>query len=165
MSLFDQRLDTLHDPAVEEDTVNDRSEGPLRLVGYWRGELEDPDWPDPAALVDASWWTSNERHAVIRYLRSGVRIHEDLGFSHCRLSGGPPDEEMGNAELTDGTWIWPEGLVVYVEQFDVRLPTEFVEHMARCSFTLPLGLDSQRLENAPVDCEFWRKWSARVTTA
>jgi hypothetical protein len=135
-----------------------KDEKALRLVGYWRGEFEDADWPDPAALVDANW-RPEERPAIIRYLRTGVRIHEDLGFSHCRFPGGPPDEEMGNAEFTDGVWIWPEGLAVYVEQFDVRLPTEFVQHMAECSFAIPQGLDAARLESTSVDLEFWRQWT------
>ena len=35
----------------------------------------------------------------------------------------------GNLELTDGTFLWPEGLAHYVRDHDVRLPTAFVEHI------------------------------------
>jgi len=37
--------------------------------------------------------------------------------------------EMGSSDLTDGVYVWPEGLVHYVEKHNVRLPTEFVKHV------------------------------------
>lgn len=35
----------------------------------------------------------------------------------------------GNLDLTDGIYIWPEGLAHYVFDHHVRLPPEFVEHV------------------------------------
>jgi hypothetical protein len=36
---------------------------------------------------------------------------------------------MGGRDLTDGVWMWPEGLAHYVERHAVRLPDEFVATM------------------------------------
>jgi hypothetical protein len=33
--------------------------------------------------------------------------------------------------MTDGVYCWPEGLAHYVKEHDVRLPDEFVTHVAR----------------------------------
>ena len=37
----------------------------------------------------------------------------------------------GNLDLTDGVYLWPEGLAHYVREHDVRLPDEFTEHVRR----------------------------------
>jgi hypothetical protein len=130
----------------------------LKLVGYWH----DPDggmpWPHPADLVDDNW-AGDEKAQIVRYLRSGVRIHEDLGYSHCRFDGGPPDEQMGNAELTDGVWIWPEGLWLYIDRYSVRLPEELRAHMRANGFKVPQGLRADELEDVPVDVDHWAQWS------
>jgi hypothetical protein len=133
----------------------------LRLVGYWI-EDDGPDWPHPRDLVDPAW-EIGDRARIVSYLRDGVRIHEDLGYSHCRFSGGPPDAAMGNAELSDGVWIWPEGLWIYVDQYSVKLPADFVEHMRSNNFAVPTGLDAGELESARMDFDYWRKWSRRNT--
>jgi hypothetical protein len=67
---------------------------------------------------------------------------------------------MGSAELTDGVWIWPEGLAIYVERFAVTLPEQFVEHMIENAFAIAPDLDSEALEETPVDFSFWRRWCA-----
>ena len=41
----------------------------------------------------------------------------------------------GSLELTDGTYVWPEGLAHYVEQHGVKLPGEFLEHARHVSET------------------------------
>ena len=37
--------------------------------------------------------------------------------------------DMGCRELSDGTYVWPEGLAHYVEEHNVRLPQQFVDHV------------------------------------
>jgi hypothetical protein len=70
---------------------------------------------------------------------------------------------MGNAEFTDGVWVWPEGLWVYVQMFNVVLPDEFVDHMKSVHFEIPKDMRSEELDGLPVDFGFWRKWcSLRV---
>lgn len=56
---------------------------------------------------------------------------------------------LGCAERTDGIFVWPEGLVHYVESHDVRLPEEFTQHVlahespkkAEVSFETPRDID------------------------
>lgn len=127
----------------------------VRLIGYWNTDRLR-DFIDPWDLVDRSW-AQAERTRVADYLRQGVRTNEDLGYSMCRFSGGPPPEEMGNAELTDGTWIWPEGLAVYVARYSVRLPAEFIAHAERA----PHHTQTVPVQELVVDSDFWRSWCRR----
>lgn len=131
----------------------------LKAVGYWRGgDQNSKTWPWPGELVMEGW--EKERKArIVEYLRAGVRIHEDLGYAEPRFSEGVSPEELGNAELTDGEWIWPEGLWIYVDRFDVRLPEEFVESITRRQFRVDSGLNSASLDALPVDFQFWTRWA------
>jgi hypothetical protein len=95
---------------------------------------------------------------MVAYLRSGAQLHYCMGFSHCRFRGGPPDEEMGCADLTDGVWLWPEGLHIYVERYGVRLPEDFCRHAATSG---PVSLDAQQLrslQKASFDFNGWINW-------
>ena len=57
-----------------------------------------------------------------------------LGYAACRFPDGPHGREMGCCDLTDGFWLWPEGLWIYVSRYHVRLPDEFVAHMRAVDF-------------------------------
>ena len=94
-----------------------------RLIGYWRSETDDR-WPDPTDFVDSSW-AGDDRELVIEHLRGGKYIRAYKGCSRCRFCG----VNNGALELTDGVYLWPEGLAHYVEDHGVRLPSEFVEHV------------------------------------
>src|SRR5262245_61506295 len=105
----------------------------LKAVGYWRG-LEDLFLPHPRWLVRRYWRTA-DRPRIVRYLRGAATLARGLASSHCRFGCFPADEEgacpeMGGRDLTDGVWVWPEGLAHYVERHAVRLPDEFVTTMA-----------------------------------
>lgn len=126
----------------------------LRAIGYWRSP-EEPFLPDPRAFVDPSW-DANERAAVIVYLRAGEVAVTWCGSAMCRFDCGVdpssaavaelktavPDadvgrlarivfakEFMGGNDLTDGTFIWPEGFAHYLEKHAVRPPEAFVKHV------------------------------------
>ena len=44
---------------------------------------------------------------------------------------GPSKRPMAAAHLrTDGTWLWPEELPTLIRRYRIRLPEQFVEHMA-----------------------------------
>ncbi len=118
----------------------------LKLIGYWAaaphwtwassprdGELA---WPD---IRRAVWtgWSSPERERVAAYLRSGHRCRGYLGFSACRFECRSTYRILGSGELTDGEWIWPEGLVHYVERHGVVLPEEFVASAAVRGWRVP----------------------------
>ncbi|MCB9588969.1 MAG: hypothetical protein H6718_26390 [Polyangiaceae bacterium] len=128
----------------------------MNVIGLWY-EDEFP-WPDPRELVGPPL---EDKVQIVAYLRSGVRVHEQLGYSHCRFPEGPPPEQMGNCELTDGTWIWPEGLWVYVHFFDVRLPDEFIQHVRGANYRHDCTW-SEELEMAPMRHAFWNEWSRSV---
>ncbi|WP_405065332.1 hypothetical protein OG558_25740 [Kribbella sp. NBC_01510] len=98
---------------------------PLILIGYWSGGYADGGWPDVRDFVDQDW-DEDERVDVGIYLRNGLVARAWLGFSRCRLCDNAAN---GNLDLTDGIYIWPEGLAHYVFDHHVRLPPEFVEHV------------------------------------
>ena len=103
-------------------------------VGYWRGiprkswrgdflVCDYLDCPDVKGFIDPTW-DKDERKMVMDYLKEGMEQHRWCGYSTCRICG---KHDNGDACLTDGTWVWPNGLVHYLEKHDVRLPNEFVE--------------------------------------
>jgi len=99
-------------------------------IGFWSDPSNEltRGLPDPRALVDGSW-DSVEREAVTRYLRAGD-VHLWLkGYSWCRFHCGIPNSEMGSKTLTDGDYVWPEGLPHYLEVHHVKPPQEFVDHV------------------------------------
>jgi hypothetical protein len=132
----------------------------LKIVGYWFREDGGEGLPDPQRLVDKSWEVK-DRKRIVGYLKSGVRLRECLGFSYCRFPGGPPSEKMGNADLTDGVWLWPEGLWVYVFRYSVRLPEVFVSHMRTREFVVG-AVDVRAAIGDVIDSVFWREWSRQA---
>ncbi len=112
----------------------------LVRIGLWRSDSE-PHLPDPRALIDETW-DQEQRLDVIDYLRRGFVSAGYMGFHRCRLCGVP----AGSLELSDGTYVWPEGLVHYVEAHSVRLPAEVVEHIQRAR---------RELEDAEMDDSMW----------
>jgi hypothetical protein len=112
----------------------------LLRVGYWRplrvhckDDADDCGLPDPRELVEATL-DSEIRSRVASYLKCG-RIHGyGFGYSYCRFQCGTPDRMMGSTDLTDGAWVWPEGLWHYVEVHSVRLPHKFIEHLRQRDF-------------------------------
>ena len=113
----------------------------LRLIGYWSGELAH-GWPDVLDFVDEGW-DRDKRGVLSQYIASGTLARVFMGLSVCRLCGAA----NGFGEYTDGTYIWPSGLGHYVDEHDVRLPDEFVQHAVR-----RLG----ELEAAEVDDSWWK---------
>lgn len=138
----------------------------LKAVGFWKYRPEEErycpevlhDLPHPGDFIDEGW-ELQDRPRIVQYLKSGVRWNRFLGYSWCRLPGGPPDKEMGNADLCDGVWLWPEGLHVYVDRFHVRLPDEFVAHMRQNEFVIPGDLARANFPEHDVDFSFWKRWA------
>lgn len=128
----------------------------LRMIGMWRVPGARVAWPHPRELVDPSWPLA-ERSCVAAYLRSATSLGGYCGYSWCRFPGGPPDEEMGCAERSDGEWVWPEGLAVYVERYAVRLPEEFLRSVAARGY-VPPDIDADVFQYHPHDYDFWDGW-------
>lgn len=135
-------------------STGDRKVSTLRAIGYWKSP-EEPFLPDAHAFVDPTWDPA-ERDAVIAHLRAGEVAIAWCGTSMCRfdcavdpsspavltLKTAVPDadinrlcrvvfgrENMGSNDLTDGTYIWPEGFVHYLEKHAIRPPEAFVKHV------------------------------------
>jgi hypothetical protein len=139
--------------------------GPLKAIGFW---LANENWvtdrasdlPDPRRL---RWrgWRAHERPAILNYLRTGWAAAAYAGFSYCRfrLCLTPPPR-MGSRDLTDGEWVWPQGLAHYVERHAVWLPDEFVETMRSRSWDPRLGdpSESESRERQAYDFSFWVAW-------
>lgn len=83
-------------------------------IGYWYSKRE-PDLPMPTESIIFD-------PKVVEYLKAGTVKHQWKGFSSCRICGVP----NGSKCLTDGKYIWPEGLAHYVEEHGTSLPEEFL---------------------------------------
>src|SRR5262245_37575696 len=92
----------------------------LRAVGYWHAD--DGDFlPDPRLLVEARWRLV-EKPLILTYLRAGATYAKWRGFSYCRFGCRERGLSMGSLCLTDGLWVWPEGLAHYVAHHEICLP-------------------------------------------
>lgn len=95
----------------------------LKLIGYWCGPGDAAGWPDPSRFVDPTW-EDVERDNVADYLGRGFVVRAYMGYSPCRLCG----KDNGCLELSDGVYVWPEGLAHYLTDHSVRPPEPFLLH-------------------------------------
>lgn len=126
----------------------------LEVVGWWFNEQAPSGLPRPQLLVAP--WPADQRDAVAAHLRAGRVLVTYPDASFCRFACGETD--MGRADLTDGTYVWPEGLVHYVAQHDVRLPEPFVAHaMAHRAGLPPFRLPKPAF--GLYDTGPWQRWA------
>lgn len=97
------------------------------LVGFF-SELPhgQPDGPSlRAALRDDADPLEPE---IVAYLRGGATLATTGRMADDVISS---EEDIAPlAILTDGEWMWPADLAYYVETYHVRLPQDFIEHIA-----------------------------------
>jgi len=148
----------------------------LKAIGFWIGDLEDETLPAPQEFV--ALMPPDERDRLATYLAAGMTANSYLGYSWCRFGCGISPTEMGDSDLTDGTWAWPQGLAHYVREHSVMLPTEFVQHaLARSTpvvdgwvqrdfvSVLSGAMDLADLEEPEIDQAFWLEWCAAHRSA
>ncbi len=122
----------------------------LILIGYWRGD-DAPDWPLAQEWVDPKW-DPKERLVSIDWLRSGAPIIHWRGLSKCRFCG----RRNGASELSDGVYIWPEGLRHYLEEHRLRLPQAIVRRALERP-VIPLeALNQVDVAVSDIEREWWR---------
>jgi hypothetical protein len=170
--------------------------GSLKAIGYWRpseemlrrelecgygGRPRAPEeiaarrkrpanpLPHPAWLVWAGWDPA-ELLGVLAYLRAGQEWIQFRGWSYCRFNCGIAPSALGDRDLTDGVWVWPEGLAHYVERHSVRLPHELIDHMRSQAWRVPAELitrwvDRAETDRPQVDITFWIEWSRRMSVS
>lgn len=129
----------------------------LRLIGYWASP-DDLRWPDPARWVDVNW-EKEIRERVIRHLEEGVPFVRFAAESWCRFGCMEP---LGACELTDGVYVWPEGLAHYLKNHHLRLPEPFVVHCLEYARTahhdaVIRWFSDPAVEEKPVDISWWMR--------
>jgi hypothetical protein len=136
----------------------------LLLIGYWSHPTDSAEhsrgWPDPRDLAGA--WSADNRLATLAHLRRGKVFRTFAGRSECRICG----LDLGEQELTDGVWAWPQGLEHYIEKHDVRLPDTFVAAARLSEASIPSWLASLEVElwlqagdaSTPVNPTAERSW-------
>lgn len=98
----------------------------LILIGYWHNR-DSPNFPDPAWFVDETW-DADERSKVISHLQTATYMpYACGGLSWCRFRCG--EKAMGSREQTDGVYLWPEGLLHYIDKHNVKPPQQFIDHI------------------------------------
>jgi len=106
----------------------------LTRVGFWWSP-DEPHLPHPRDFVDVTW-DSLEKERVVAYLRDSYYLNYFLGMSWCRF-GCPYPADIGSCDMTDGRWLFPEGLAHYVSDHSVKPPAAFLDHMRRMEFRVP----------------------------
>jgi hypothetical protein len=162
---LDEILSRLPPHLVEPVRENITTCKPLKGVGYWRSLPPYQDdktarFPDPMLLVSPEWCIG-EREQIAGYLEAGWTFTQWRGVSYCRFQCGMSEADMGSRCLTDGEWVWPEGLPHYLKCHSVRLPEEFIASMRRNGWKVPSGDETACGEtHGTPDCTFWIAWGS-----
>src|SRR5262245_11974542 len=97
---------------------------PMRRIGVWMENLFDDDGLTlPHDLVVRL--PPAPRDSVAAYLDRGEVFETYRGYSSCLFGCDTDEATCWHHDLTDGHWVWPEGLAHYVRAHSVRLPEEF----------------------------------------
>jgi hypothetical protein len=96
-------------------------------IGYWYSDQEEY-FPDPAWFVQENY-DEEEKNKVIAYLNNSEAILYSRGISWCRFAC--KKDVPGSSDLTDGVFIYPSGLIHYVECHNVRLPQAFLDKILK----------------------------------
>jgi hypothetical protein len=119
----------------------------LHGIGFFISSLRDDELPAPQELVGPD----SRLNIVADYLDGGVICERYRGVSWCRFDCG--ESQMGSCDLTDGVWLWPEGLSHYLRIHSVRLPEVFVAHALAGRPYMGVA------EATPIDLHVWTEWS------
>ena len=149
-------LRSIDDPADWQERLLAAAPIPrLHGFGYWRSGSESHL---PMPVVAKPRLDRRTRETVAAYLVTGVEWIAFAGYSFCRVCGRS-DETMGSRELSDGVWIWPEGLVHYVTAHHTALPRAFLDHVSSRPRVDTQHVQMLRALGAWVSLECWYAWS------
>ena len=121
--VIDEELSTaskraaLKHQAWMEDFLSDHG---YTQVGFWYSKYE-PWFPMPEEGEP-----HEHKDVIVEYLKNGNVLMGYMGYSSCRLCDLHTN---GTKDLTDGKYIWPQGLYHYVEEHNTPLPEEFIKHI------------------------------------
>ena len=89
-------------------------------VGFWYSKSE-PDLPMPEARV-RPWKGQGTFMVALGKVEAKATKQPYKGFSNCRLCG----VHNGIADMRAHGFLWPSGLIHYVESHNVKPPAEFI---------------------------------------
>ena len=108
----------------------------IKRVGYWWTE-EGSDLPHPKNFVDLSW-DEDEKRRVLDYISHCYQPpYAFAGYSWCRMGCEGVPSDIGTQDLTDGTYVFPEGLVHYIKSHNLKPEQDFISHIKANNFTVP----------------------------
>jgi hypothetical protein len=104
------------------------------------------DKPKAEAVAEVTSLRSDQpqesEDRILKYLRSGKQIVAVAGLASDVLTGniiGPPNV------FTDGEWTWTSDAIHYVQQYHVRIPAEFKNHMESNNWQVPTVANPESL--------------------
>jgi|DEB0MinimDraft_4_1074332.scaffolds.fasta_scaffold00010_39 hypothetical protein len=106
----------------------------LKRVGFWNTINNTyPDLPMPISNK-----ANYDIEKMLNYLSNGVLVYSYRGVSRCRICG----EINGSSEMVDGVYLWPSGLSHYVEEHQIELPSDFINHVESNQYDISKTIDS-----------------------
>jgi len=110
----------------------------LRRIGHYYELTPEAQRSEIAKLQGGLVFTSKQN--VLQYLRSGVEAGILMMVEYDYVA--KPEACLGTVVLvSDGKWSWPKSFAYFVEKYDVALPAEFLEEMARNDWMVPPGTE------------------------
>ena len=107
-------------------------------VGFYRELTDDPDEQQGLPSITEAVAESPQEHEekVVAYLRNGVCLGARGGYVSDVLDPSSRDPLVPHL-YTDGTYLWRLDIAHYVEKYHLRLPPDFVRHMASMNWRPP----------------------------
>lgn len=136
-------------------TIESASAAPLQMIGFWKDRIADA-FPLPMELEAPQTLASG---LLADFLDAGVVAERWRGMAECRYEC---EGYLGSTDLSDGVWLWPEGLAHYVRYHAVALPPSFVEHVLRRPAISQLRTESLGSRSRSNDS--WTTWAAQYRT-
>jgi hypothetical protein len=115
-----------------------------KYFGFWGAADGDGKLPSVFSCVDAEWLPA-DRNQLIEYLsQCPVAAAAASLRTPCLICGTPL---CSSSYQSDNQWLWPEDLMHYVIEHNVKLPDALSEHIREAKYKWPteLTLDLDRL--------------------
>jgi len=92
----------------------------VRKEGFWYSKYE-PSLPMPEPRTIKTGLHKYSLVARLKRVQGDARVSHMRGFSTCRLCG----TINGSAQYDWNGWVWPEGLLHYIQEHDVAPSEDF----------------------------------------
>lgn len=118
-----------------------------RIIGYWKEDKHYFKRQDfLMSLIELKSKEKNySKEFVLSYLNSGELLTGVRGPGPDLLDNSKEIVGKGSC-ITDGYWIWTVDVPYYVENYDIGLPEEFVDHMAKNDYKIPKITEQEAYE-------------------